>query len=88
MFIDNFSDFAPEPSQQLVSIGMLCQHLQVMPRQLKILLDEVQSVRAVKFAQVVDGVGYFSVTDAELLADLMGKVKAEVQSSVQAAPNN
>lgn len=85
---DDFSKFTPDENHQLVSVGAICQIAQVMPRQLKIALDEAQSLKPIQFAQVVDGVGYFTMADAELLLEILQQAKAEVAKRTAAAGSN
>lgn len=88
MTVDDFSNFVPDENHQLVSVGVVCQLGQVSPRQLRIALDEAQSLKPIQFAQVVDGVGYFTMGDAELLLEILQQAKAEVAKRTAAAGSN
>lgn len=83
----SFEDYAPDRSQQFVGTGTLCQHLQVLPGQLRVLMDST----GVKFAMILDGVGYVRVADAERLAAKCRdtrKAIAEIPDRLAAADQN
>ena len=72
-----FSDLehlAPSRDHQFVSMGFLCQLLQVNLGQLRTLMEECE----IKFARVVDGIGYFCVADAEAVAAKCRDVRKEI----------
>ena len=63
--LDSFEEFSPAPERCIISMGCLMQLLQIMPAQLKVLMEQCD----VKFSQLVDGVGYLTVDDAEKVAE-------------------
>ena len=60
--------FCPPRDRQYVSVGSVCGLLQLMPAELAVLMDGAQ----VRFALVLDGCGYLSISDAELVANAAG----------------
>jgi hypothetical protein len=80
----DFDDYAPPRDKQFVSMWHVCQLLQILPGQLRVLMDDCR----VKFAQVVDGVGYLLVADAEAIARKCGDVRKEIHDVLESAENN
>ncbi len=77
--MNNFSGFdhlAPARDRQLVSVGYLCGLLQILPGQLRVLMEDCE----VKFAEVRDGVGYVLVADAETLAAKNNELREEIRA--------
>jgi hypothetical protein len=64
MSTTDFDDLAPDRDWQFVSLGSMCGLLQCLPAQLKVLMEATD----VRFALVLDGVGYLRVADAETVA--------------------
>lgn len=81
---DEFDGLTPNASQQFVSMGYLCGLLQILPGQLKVLMEAAD----VRFAQIVDGVGYLTVTDATTVAEKCREVRAEIESAVTSHERN
>jgi hypothetical protein len=84
MDLSQFDEFAPPRDQQFVGMAYVMQLLQIMPAQLKTLMEETN----VKFAQTVDGVGLFLIADAERLAAKCRDVRAEISGKLNAAKSN
>lgn len=80
----DFDSLAPPRDQQFLSMGYAGQILQVMPAQLKVLMLECN----VRFAKVVDGVGYLLVEDAETLAAKCRDIRKEMHDVSQSAKYN
>ena len=84
MDLSQFDHLAPPGDKQFVSMGYVMQLLQIMPAQLKTLMESAK----VRFSQTVDGIGYLSVADAELVAAKCIDVRKEIHDTVQAAKHN
>lgn len=79
-----FDHLAPEPEKQFVSLGYLCGLLQVLPGQLKVLMEDCK----INFSMVLDGVGYLTVADAERVADKCREVRDEIDSALTSHERN
>jgi hypothetical protein len=83
----NFPDMdhlAPDNHEQYVSMGFICQLLQILPGQLKVLCEECE----VKFALVLDGVPYLRLKDSEQVAAMCRDVRKEICEKLESAKNN
>ena len=77
--MNNFSGFdhlAPSRDEQYLSMGFVCQVLQCVPGQLKVLMEDID----VKFAMILDGIGYVCVEDAERIAERCRDIRKEIDS--------
>jgi hypothetical protein len=79
-----FDDFAPPPESQLIGVGSLCGLLQVMPPQLRTLMEAT----GVRFSLILDGVGFLTLADAARLAEHCHDVRQEIADKAAAAPQN
>jgi hypothetical protein len=84
MSTTSFDHLAPERSEQFLSMGFVCQHLQILPGQLRVLMEDT----GVKFSQVVDGIGYLSIADAEAVAAKCVEVRKEIHDVVTSHERN
>lgn len=84
MNLPDFDDFAPNRDQQFVSMGYICQLLQILPGQLKVLMQDCE----IKFSQVLDGVGYLSIADAESVAEKCCEVRKEISDVAESYKTN
>jgi hypothetical protein len=84
MNLNDLDHLAPEPDRQFVSVGFIGQLLQILPGQLRVLMEESD----IKFALVLDGVGYLSVADAATVAAKCRDVRQEIHDSLSAAKRN
>jgi hypothetical protein len=77
MYTTDFDHLAPERERQIVSMGFVCGTLRILPGQLKVLMEACD----IKFSQLVDGVGYLSVADAEEVARKCRDVLKEIHDA-------
>ncbi len=71
-------DFNLEPTaKQYISVGQLCQFLQVLPGQLEVLM---QAASIEQFDMALDGVCYLTADNAELVFEECRKVREEIES--------
>lgn len=83
----NFPDFENlihHSAPRLASMGLLMQTLRIFPGQLKVLMED----GGIKFAQVVDGVGYVTVADAEKIATMVRDIYKEIHDVQESAKYN
>lgn len=82
-----FEDFQPGRDQQFVSTGKLCNLCSILPGQLRVLMEN----KNIRFAMILDGVGYVTVDDAEMLAARCNEIREEIRNAaakVENAGNN
>jgi hypothetical protein len=84
MLENDFDQLAPERDQQFCSLGFICQLLQIVPTQLQVLMED----SGLRFAMVLDGIGYLTVADAERLAEKCRDVRQEIHDTLEAAEWN
>jgi hypothetical protein len=84
MNLPDFDDFAPDRDKQFCSMGFVCQLLQILPGQLRVLMEDCE----IKFSQVVDGIGFLSVADTETVAKKCRDIRKEICETIEATPNN
>ncbi|QDT54771.1 hypothetical protein Pan44_28080 [Caulifigura coniformis] len=70
----NFQQFAPADDMQFLSMGGLCGMLGLLPAQICVVMQET----GIKFAMVLNTVGYFTVKDAETIANRCSSLKKEL----------
>ncbi len=84
MLVIDLKEFAPAPQKCFYSVGKVCQHLQIMPKQLRVLMEATD----VRFSEIRDGIAYFDFPAFEKLNDAAIEVKGEVAKAKSAVPNN
>jgi hypothetical protein len=85
--MNNFSGFdhlAPSRDDQYLSMGMVCQVLQCVPGQLRVLMEDCD----IKFAEVRDGIGWLLVEDAERIAEKCRDVRKEIHDAAESYKTN
>jgi hypothetical protein len=80
----DFQHLIPGPDRQLVSTGFVCQLLQILPKQMYVLMEDCE----IQFQQIVDGVGFLLLADAERVAEKCGDVRKEIHDKLSAAKDN
>jgi hypothetical protein len=83
MFVE-LREFAPEPEKCLYSVGAVCQHLQINPKQLRVLLESTGT----KFAQIIDGAAYLDFNGLNAINDKANEVREHVDRASAAAQLN
>jgi hypothetical protein len=73
-----FEDFQPSRDQQFVSAGNLCGLMQILPGQLGVLMED----RRIRFGMILDGVGYLTVDDAEIIGERLKEIRQELTDAV------
>lgn len=84
MNIPDLDHLAPDQEWRYVSTGFLCQLLQIVPGQLATLMEAAE----VRFALVLDGVGYLMVRDAEAVAAKVRDIRNEIAEVSESAESN
>ena len=83
MFTD-LTNFAPSSDRVLYSGGYVCQHLNINPAQLRVLMEDT----GVKFTMIVDGVAYFDGDGANTVIEKCNAVRSEIKTAQDAVASN
>lgn len=84
MLVIDLKEFAPEPEKCFYSVGKVCQHLQIMPKQLRVLMEAVD----VRFSEIRDGIAYFDFPAFEKINNAYIEAQGEITKAKSAVPNN
>ena len=84
MQIIDLREFAPDPEQCFYSTGDVCQHLQITPSQLRVLMEAT----GVRFSRIDSGKAFLNFPAFEKINDASIAVKSEITKAKSAVPNN